>query len=836
MSTTDPSQSWGLWLDSNELGWLMPASENAAVRGSQWKPNESDAAAAWPFLIELRSRIATRTLAFRTGDEAAALNSIYQLFGIFRRVAKRNPGCVHFATLTLRLLDMYVRPFTAYWHKQSIDGRLESMDVRITFRLQLAQVRTHLERALPLFAFLCGVSRESMACDATQTGKAQQLPRLPLLPTARVPSLEPVFVSERATIRLRRAAQTIDRGDTSEQLYDGAGLALSGGGIRSATFGLGVVSVLAQRGVLRQVDYLSTVSGGGYLGAFVTSLLGQERNAPNEDQVFGKPTEPETTYLRVLRNHSRYLIEGGIDTIFTFAGIMLYGILASVLMVVPFVCLFAFAIDALQSHREAVGSVLPYAWAIVGLGGFVLIQLAQRLSRTDSGTPISPVWTGLLLVLFLMFIASRPWMEWARSITRVEWGVATIALVVALVAVLRAPSKHSKNLTGALVGFVGPCLLVVIGILADVAFADHLIVLFWTGLATVALTAFVNLNVASPHAYYRDRVARTFILTSLRNGIVEPASLKLSGINPSNCAPYQLVNAALNIPATSNPEIRGRRTDFFLFSRFFCGSPTTGFVSTKDWEAANQHLSFASAIAISGAAVAPNMGMNATSRFRQLLALLNVRLDYWLKKPNVKGALWPWCYFWHEVLGNMDEQLPFLNVSDGGHIENLGIYELLRRQCKFVIAVDGEADPLREFPSLVALTQLAYVDFGVRIEPDLANLRVDARGIGKSHFELFRIVYPGDEEGLLLYIKSSLTGNESEFLKRYQAEHPEFPHESTAQQLYSERQFEAYRSLGEHVANELFRDDLVGSDWVASQKTIEEWFARLSVHLLTAPH
>jgi hypothetical protein len=189
-----------------------------------------------------------------------------------------------------------------------------------------------------------------------------------------------------------------------------------------------------------------------------------------------------------------------------------------------------------------------------------------------------------------------------------------------------------------------------------------------------------------------------------------------------------------------------------------------------------------------------------------------------------------WYYFFRELTGLMNEKTKYLNLSDGGHIENLGLYELLRRRCKFVIAIDGEADPHRSFGGLLKLTQLAAIDLGVCLEPDLSDLRMDRDGNGRAHFGLSRIRYPDGQYGLLLYIKSSLTGNESEFLKKYRAENPTFPHQSTAQQLFSETQFEAYRSLGEHIATDLFRSDLVGN-W-ENTLFVSDFFNRLATNLL----
>lgn len=70
-----------------------------------------------------------------------------------------------------------------------------------------------------------------------------------------------------------------------------------------------------------------------------------------------------------------------------------------------------------------------------------------------------------------------------------------------------------------------------------------------------------------------------------------------------------------------------------------------------------------------------------------------------------------------------------------------------------------------------------------------------------------------------------MTGNESEFLRNHRREHPEFPHESTAQQLFSETQFEAYRALGEHVGRDLFAGHLLGDDAPAN---VGAWIRRLA--------
>ena len=136
----------------------------------------------------------------------------------------------------------------------------------------------------------------------------------------------------------------------------------------------------------------------------------------------------------------------------------------------------------------------------------------------------------------------------------------------------------------------------------------------------------------------------------------------------------------------------------------------------------------------------------------------------------------------------MDERSPWLYLSDGGHIENLGVYELLRRRCQYIVAIDGEQDERMTFAALTTLQRLAAIDLGVKIDIDLDDLRLNEQGLSRSHFRFCRIEYPDDQYGYLLYVKLSLTGNEGEFLRRYRLDEPAFPHHSTADQFFTEAQ------------------------------------------------
>jgi hypothetical protein len=315
--------------------------------------------------------------------------------------------------------------------------------------------------------------------------------------------------------------------------------------------------------------------------------------------------------------------------------------------------------------------------------------------------------------------------------------------------------------------------------------------------------------------------------------------LKLSDAT-SDRAPYHLINAALNVPASKDLRMQGRLTDFFLFSRYYCGSPLVGYQPTDEWERADPHLDLGTAMAISGAAAAPQMGLGTRRPLSFWLALLNVRLGYWLRYPGRKPR-WPFrgkktpglTFLFREMFGRIHEHCPWLYVSDGGHIENLGVYELLRRRCKYIVAVDGEQDERMTFAALTTLQRMASIDLGVKIDINLDDLRLNDHGVSRSHFRFCRIEYPGGGHGYLLYLKLSLTGNDGEFLRRYRLDEPAFPHHSTADQFFSESQFEAYRSLGEHIGDKLFLPMLVGQQIAALHDVqLEQWFEELGTRLL----
>lgn len=824
--------------------------------GDEWKPVVQDATLAWAIYTELRTRIATQPLPLRDGVEAAALKSLVDLFGLARRALIERPLAQHAAALVTYCLNVHVRPFTARWHPKSESGALASLDQRFTFRSEMQRVQVMLRGLACALGLMCDDKDAPDFLKLLPLEGANPDTSRGQLPYGMRSVNQPAVVGEMngaegKLIQLRRGAKPAN---VADPVYDAVGLAMSGGGIRSATFCLGVVQVLARRGILKDVDVMSTVSGGGYLGAFITSALNSDDPAVGlgvGDQPFADASGTESACVRYLRNHSKYLSEGGLATLALMVFSAAYGIAMSLLLVAPFLAVVAMAAVYLfgAGPEGSVGLIymdLPLVSKVVWLL-LTAVVVTLSIMRNPSGTAHRNFqYAAILLLIGGLSIWFAQGINGIYGITDhplIMLGTVLLLPVVLAVTGLWWGATIPGRIAWSLLAVVGPLFFLALWLLGVKlvvslrAIHEHLP---WFVLALVLVHAAVgvNINFASLHLYYRDRLARTYMRRVNSTEPVDPQPL--STINPQHKAPLHLINAAANLPASKNPDLRGRNTDFFVFAKHYCGGPTVGWWPTAEWEGKDGHLDLGTAMAISGAAAAPRMGTLTSAKYTTLMAMLNVRLGYWLRRPDstgpfsgVPGA----SYFLRELTGLMDEGLPFVNLSDGGHIENIGLYELLRRRCRFIVAIDGEADPNQTFGGLLTAIQMAKIDLGVRIDPDLADLRDGIEHFKRAHFVMTRIDYGLSDDagkpiiGLLLVIKLALTGNESELLMRYRRENPAFPHESTAGQLFSESQFEAYRCLGEHAAEAAFDPLLVQT---ATGHT-SDWLRNLEQRLLPTP-
>jgi Patatin-like phospholipase len=350
----------------------------------------------------------------------------------------------------------------------------------------------------------------------------------------------------------------------------------------------------------------------------------------------------------------------------------------------------------------------------------------------------------------------------------------------------------------------------------------YIVVLFCAGI----FSWFFEINIFGLSQLYRNRLVRCYLgATRWAPGARKPHpftkfdfhdDMDLSELCENFRGPFPIFNCTLNLGGSSDLAVHSRHSASFSLTPLRCGAdrPKVGYASTGKPD--KPEASFANgvrlgqAVAISGAAVSPNMGYNTSPLVALLLTMFNVRLGWWFPNPGRKDwaerglrfSLW---YLTRELLGTANENRNFLNVSDGGHFENLGVYELIRRRCKVIIACDAECDESLQFGSLGNLVRICATDFGAEIDLDVRSIAQQKEGHSLTHSAVGKIRYGNGSIGYLIYLKASITGDEGVAITQYRCEHPSFPHETTANQFYTEAQFDTYRILGRHTVKHAFR-------------------------------
>jgi hypothetical protein len=202
------------------------------------------------------------------------------------------------------------------------------------------------------------------------------------------------------------------------------------------------------------------------------------------------------------------------------------------------------------------------------------------------------------------------------------------------------------------------------------------------------------------------------------------------------------------------------------------------------------------------------MGYHTYAPLAFLMTVFNVRLGAWLANPRYSndqyrqlpdgGPAFSLLYLINELLGSATDSSKYAYLSDGAHFENLALYELVRRECDFIIAGDAGEDPEFGFGDLVNAIRKCRTDLGAEIQLTLGPLRLTGQdGSSGAHATFGTVRYANRERpGQLLYIKTSLTKDDPEDIWAYKHVHGTFPHQSTADQWFDETQFESYRMLG----------------------------------------
>ncbi len=402
---------------------------------------------------------------------------------------------------------------------------------------------------------------------------------------------------------------------------------------------------------------------------------------------------------------------------------------------------------------------------------------------------------------------------------------------------------------------------------------DTVALISGTALAIAILSAFLgwatNINYLSIHRYYRDRLMELFMpdIDKVLDGKIATRAAASADKMPihdllaandgsgpeANPSPYHLINTNVVLESSNIPKFRGRGGDNFILSPYFCGSNATGWRKSEDFM--NGRMTLPTAMAISGAAVNPSTGIGGQGVTRQpllsmLMALLNIRLGYWASNPNpnpnprkkagtrpsgkqksrrVPNFLFPGL---REIFlrSKLNEEGKFVQLTDGGHFENLALYELIRRRTRLIVLCDGGADPDYQFTDFANAVEKVRVDFGTLILCDCEDLQAlvprhktgadsaeDAIPCAEQGHIMCTIIYPDNSQGRLIYLKTSFFKQLSADLYGYKKAHPAFPDEPTSDQFFDEKQFEAYRELGFQTAWRMMQDASICKDTFVHQ-------------------
>jgi hypothetical protein len=365
------------------------------------------------------------------------------------------------------------------------------------------------------------------------------------------------------------------------------------------------------------------------------------------------------------------------------------------------------------------------------------------------------------------------------------------------------------------------------------------------GLVAAFFAARFGLNGTSMHLFYQARVARAYLAEELPGSgaalpsrdsdgpVLRPPSW-LQEYRPGReyWGPYPIFNAALNLTGGSELALQERKAASFIFSPLFCGYDARSIAWHLDpdeelkGESAKSSALYdkayartaafkyggetgvrlATAMSVSGSAIGSNMGFLTTPRVRFIHTLFNIRLGWWFANPRYRGA-------WNtgiprqrvnmllsEFFGWADDTEPYVHLSDGGHFEDLGLYELVKRKCRVIIISDASEDRGHCLDSLAKAIERCRLDLRVEIDLRLADLVPNERGVCRG-FACGTVSYGGaDGVGSLVYLRSALIANLPHDLMSRRISDAPFPGHPTTKQWFTESRFESYRELGCQVA------------------------------------
>lgn len=517
---------------------------------------------------------------------------------------------------------------------------------------------------------------------------------------------------------------------------------------------------------------------------------------------------------------------------------LLWSALALICLILPFIDIHAKSIS-LRTTGSNVTAMADLARDGVGQFGIALGGIVSGLIGAFAGKSGATAWLGKVQKLLSV--------ELVATLATFVFAILALWFAASLDAFLSLSLLYSW--AGALFG-VEPHWRV---------FGDYVVLVALLGAFLYGWGRVVDVNRFSLNGFYRNRLSRAFLGAARARGPVEGVEEPdirhpdpFTGLDPTDnvrlhtlwpqrddkrrASLFPIINVALNAVATKRLSWQERKALPFVMTPLACGSgwlgpdaggkprgayvPARLFGGTEPDQALDgAGVTLAAATAISGAAASPNMGYHSSAATAFLMTLFNVRLGAWLPNPGVwnpskkkrnaaddsANAVMP---LLRELGGLTDEDSPQVYLSDGGHFENLGLYEVLRRRCTLILAIDAGCDPKCTFEDLGNAARKAAIDLNVEL--DFGDIGITGRGApepGHVAHAVARIKYPGKLTGTLIYLKPSLLAVMPIDVRAYGASSACFPHETTGDQWFGEAQFESYRSLGADLCRKLSKRD-----------------------------
>ncbi len=667
------------------------------------------------------------------------------------------------------------------------------------------------------------------------------------------------------------------------------GISLSGGGIRSATFSLGVCQRLAEQGLIERAHYLSAVSGGSYLAAGLA--ISQANCPPSLEGVEPLPWGKGSPEEAQLRRNLTYLAPGSKGRIWLFAN-LLYGLFLNLVPLVfsAFLCgglvglLIGVAYPGIISGGDVEMTAMPLSILLAGILVAASIAVVGRRrfldkdrSRERLNTDSSEVWVMRLLVgaaAVLAILVLMPLILILASqfsggrltdlglggadlpIRRLIFGLLVLigSLGMGAAAVWLLRRRRLASLRGLFAYLSGAGILFAPFVLAAEITAgpawspvDGWVPFLAMGAVVLVFAVVAHNRRYSMHLFYRERLQDAFASRRVEDGeeigierIPYDETVLLSEVSRSieekraaggRAFPELVMCAAVAARGEEVPNktwaasftFEGRRSGN---EKMGLGAPTERF-EAGDWIGGG-NLTLPSMMAISGAAVSPLMGRFTLPAFRFLMAIMNFRLGVWIRNPNLSdeesqqmtdtsgtgsrgSRLWRYVvrgwrepgalYVLKEGLGLVNANGRYVYVSDGGHWENLGLTELLRRGCTHVVVVDASGDPgLGDIGRAMAV---ARAELGVEFKLDPRGTLAKEGELADSPVAVGSFEYPDGRQGQIYYARSVLWKGAPSDLHLFAGREQLFPNHPTSNQFLSGELFDAYRALGWAVGGAL---------------------------------